>query len=155
MYLSTVFHTTEKPNKQKCLSKLNFISQRTVLKYRKLPLISPSDYRPICLLTENNDLTNILTIHLHRIWLAFKQVKVQIKNVKLEGLFYKICLIRVLKSFCQLAFKRFLFFFWPLINEDDRPAKCQPLTKENLETHEKKNGDSTKGIEIQFFPDQG
>ena len=31
---------------------------------------------------------------------------------------------------------------------------CQPLVKENLETHEKKSGDSTKNSEILFFPDQ-
>ena len=29
---------------------------------------------------------------------------------------------------------------------------CQPLVKENLETHEKKSGDSTKNSEILFFP---
>ena len=28
---------------------------------------------------------------------------------------------------------------------------CQPLIKENLETHEKKSGDSTKNSEILFF----
>ena len=30
--------------------------------------------------------------------------------------------------------------------------QCQPLVKENLETHGKKSGDSTKNIEILFFP---
>ena len=29
---------------------------------------------------------------------------------------------------------------------------CQPLVKENLETHEKKSGDSTKNSEMLFFP---
>ena len=28
---------------------------------------------------------------------------------------------------------------------------CQPVIKENLETHEKKSGDSTKSSEILFF----
>ena len=32
---------------------------------------------------------------------------------------------------------------------------CQPLVKENLETHEQKSGDSAKNSEIQLiFPDQ-
>ena len=31
---------------------------------------------------------------------------------------------------------------------------CQPLVKENLETHEKKSGDCIKNSEILFFPDQ-
>ena len=31
---------------------------------------------------------------------------------------------------------------------------CQPLITENLETQEKKSGDSTKSSEIQFFPFQ-
>ena len=30
----------------------------------------------------------------------------------------------------------------------------QPLIKENLETHEKKSGDSIKNSEILFFPDE-
>ena len=36
-------------------------------------------------------------------------------------------------------------FFSPL-------QTCQPLIKENLETHEKKSGDSKKCSEIPFFP---
>lgn len=31
---------------------------------------------------------------------------------------------------------------------------CQPLIKENLESHEKKSGDSTKTSEILFFSGQ-
>ena len=38
------------------------------------------------------------------------------------------------------------FMFWK--------QTCQHLTKENLETHEKKSGDSTKSRDILFFPDQ-
>ena len=33
----------------------------------------------------------------------------------------------------------------------DRLQTCQPLIKENLETHEKKSGDSIKNSEILFF----
>ena len=33
----------------------------------------------------------------------------------------------------------------------DYTQTCQPLIKENLETHKKKSGDSTKSIEILFF----
>ena len=55
-----------------------------------------------------------------------------------------------------------VFYFMKIITPPDKPAysalrklqTCQPLIQENLETHDKKSGDSIKSSEILFFPDQ-
>ena len=40
---------------------------------------------------------------------------------------------------------------FPISTNTSIGQTCQPLLKENLETHEKKSGDSTKNSEILFF----
>ena len=93
--------------------------------------------------------------HMFRVW----DPKTWHGNTKItEAFVYQLCCgYRTVKSRRQPVKMSTNFVFLPGYSSSALRCSsdyqtCQPLVKENLETHEKKSGDSTKNSEILFFP---